>query len=62
MAMTRTYVKTITIEPANHKNIESLLDALILKETEKGASFRGITSCMDESGGIVYTIVFEHLS
>lgn len=61
MAKTRTYVKTLRIEPDAHRNIEALLDELILKETDTGASFRGITSCMDD-GYIVYTVVFERIS
>ena len=62
MAKTRTYVKSLAIEPTQYKNIESRLDALILAETNTGATFRNITSAMDGDGYLIYTVVFERIS
>ena len=62
MANTRTYVKTLAIEPQQQKDIESRLDALILKETSTGATFKNITSSMDGEGYLLYTVVFERVS
>ena len=62
MARTHTYVKTLALEPNQHKNIESRLDELILKETSTGATFRDITSSMDGDGYTLYTVVFERVT
>lgn len=62
VARTRTYVKHVEIMPDNHSAIDSLLDALILKETDTGATFKDITSCMDEAGAVLFTIAFERIS
>lgn len=61
MAKTRTYVKHLEIYHDNWKNIDSLLDATILKETETGATFKSITSCADD-GMVLFTLMFERIS
>lgn len=56
--MTRIYVKHVVVSLANDKNTESILDEAILKEIKTGATYKSITSFV-EDGDSFYTIVFE---
>jgi hypothetical protein len=60
-AKTRTYVRHIVIPSDKHDDIDSLLDQLILEETEGGATVKTITSSMDDGGLVIYTIMFERI-
>jgi hypothetical protein len=44
------------------KDIDAIIDAAILKETMTGATFKAITSFVDEGGMAVFTVVFERIS
>jgi hypothetical protein len=61
MAKVRTYVKHVTMEYAKIKDLDSILDASILKETDTGAALKSISSCVDE-GSFLFTLVFERTS
>jgi hypothetical protein len=58
-AKTQTYVRHIGITPDKNKDIDSLVDQLILEETDTGATVKAIASCMDEAGFVLYTLLFE---
>ena len=54
-------MKDVGLTYDKDKDIDSTLDALILKETDTGAVFKGITCCTYE-GYRLFTIVFERAS
>lgn len=61
MANTRTYVKHVEVFHDKWKDIDSILGNLIIAETNTGASFKAITSAVDD-GNALFTVVFERIS